>query len=142
MALKDGDPGGMGVSVGQLASWSCENCQFWFPVSKNQTGMGSDFWNWELEPGLKLDPILEPELNLHGSKTRTRSFGQKYCILVVFKLPDCTSNNTYGELRFNIFCLELCQFVGRGQLGKALAYCFFKSIHHVLKFSNTVHSHS
>jgi hypothetical protein len=53
----------VGVSVGQLASWSCENCQFWFPVSKNQTGMGSDLWNWELEPGLKLDPFLEPGVN-------------------------------------------------------------------------------
>jgi hypothetical protein len=53
---------------------------------------------------------------------------QQYCILVVFKLPDCTSNNTYGELRFNILYLELCQFVGGEQLGKALAYCFFKSI--------------
>ncbi len=57
-----------------------------------------------------------------------KKWNQKYCILVVFKLPDCTSNNTYGELRFNVFYLELCQFVGGGQLGKALAYCFFKSI--------------
>ncbi len=53
---------------------------------------------------------------------------QKYCILVFFKLRDCPSNNTYGDLRFNVFYLELCQFVGGGQLGKAQAYCFFKSI--------------
>jgi hypothetical protein len=41
-----------------------------------------------------------------------------------FKLPDCSSNNSYWELRFNIFYLESCQFVGGGELGKTLAYCF------------------
>jgi len=65
--------------------------------------------------GLKSDPH-----SVENMKKRN----QKYCILVIFKLADCTSNNTYGELRFNILYLELWQFVGEGQLGKALAYCF------------------
>jgi len=33
---------------------------------------------------------------------------QSIVFLVFLKLLDCTSNNTYGELRFNIFYLELC----------------------------------
>jgi len=62
----------MGVSVGQLASWSCENCQFWFQLVKIKLEWGSDFWNWELEPGLKLDPILEPEVL---AKTKVSNLG-------------------------------------------------------------------
>jgi len=29
----------------------------------NQTRTGSDFWNWKSKSGLKLDPVLEPEMN-------------------------------------------------------------------------------
>jgi len=60
-----------GGSVGQLASWSYENYQFWSMLVKIKLEWGSNFWNWELKLGLKLDSILEPELNLHGSKTKT-----------------------------------------------------------------------
>jgi len=61
-----------------------------------------------------------------------------------FKLPDCSSNNTYGDLRFNVFYLELCQFVGRGQLGKALAILLRQvhCIHLLLNFANNIHSNS
>jgi hypothetical protein len=38
-------------------------------VSKNQTGMGFDFWNWELEAGLKLDQFLDPEPEFLAQKT-------------------------------------------------------------------------
>jgi hypothetical protein len=69
--------GGGGRKCWAVSQLECENCQFWSQLVKIKLEWGSDFWNWELEPGLKLDPILEPELNLHGSKTRTRIFGEK-----------------------------------------------------------------
>jgi hypothetical protein len=46
---------------------------------------GSDFWNRELEPGLKLDPILEPELNLNQNQTWVSSFGTGTILIYFFK---------------------------------------------------------
>jgi hypothetical protein len=85
-------------------------------------------------PSRPSGPGVVGEMKLEGIKSNLPGAenikkGTKSIVFwLFFKLPDCTSNNTYGELRFNVFYLELCQFVGGGQLGKALAYCFFKSI--------------
>jgi hypothetical protein len=72
-------------------------------------------WRGQTTLGIKSDPH-----DVENIKKGTKSIE----FWLFFKLPDCSSNNTYGELRFNIFYLELCQFVGGEQLGKALAYSF------------------
>jgi hypothetical protein len=45
----------------------------WFQLHRTKSEPALDFWNWNPNPGLKLDPVLEKKLEPRpGSRTDTR----------------------------------------------------------------------
>ncbi len=59
--------------MGGYLVWPLRLSLVWFQLPRTKLEPALDFWNWNPNPGLKLDPILEQKLVPRpGSRTGTR----------------------------------------------------------------------
>jgi hypothetical protein len=73
-AILFGAKDGFTLVLGGYLVWPLRLPLLWFQLPRTKSQQALDFWNWNPNAGLKLDPVLEQKLEPRpGSRTDTRS---------------------------------------------------------------------